>query len=165
MPDVILRNLPFLLDCLRVTVELALVSAAGGTILGLVVALVRYLRVPILPLSSAFILSSCAARRCWSFCSSAISQFQPCSAIGQQLWSRLPRLYSLYRRLYRGRYCRAAFVNAGGHVNAGLASGLRRGQGLRLIVLPKGTAGDPGANEPIHPALQIHVVCFGDTGA
>ena len=47
MPDVILRNLPFLLDCLGVTVELALVSAAGGTILGLVVALVRYLRVPI----------------------------------------------------------------------------------------------------------------------
>jgi His/Glu/Gln/Arg/opine family amino acid ABC transporter permease subunit len=48
MPEVILKNLPFLLAGLRLTAEIALISIIGGTVLGLVVGLVRYLRVPVL---------------------------------------------------------------------------------------------------------------------
>jgi His/Glu/Gln/Arg/opine family amino acid ABC transporter permease subunit len=47
MPEVILKNLPFLLAGLRLTTEIALLSIAGGTALGLVIGVLRYLRVPI----------------------------------------------------------------------------------------------------------------------
>jgi His/Glu/Gln/Arg/opine family amino acid ABC transporter permease subunit len=47
MPEVILKNLPFLLSGLRLTAEIAFLSIAGGTALGLVVGILRYLRVPI----------------------------------------------------------------------------------------------------------------------
>jgi His/Glu/Gln/Arg/opine family amino acid ABC transporter permease subunit len=48
MPEVILKNLPFLLSGLRLTAEIALWSILGGTILGLTIGVVRYLRVPVL---------------------------------------------------------------------------------------------------------------------
>jgi His/Glu/Gln/Arg/opine family amino acid ABC transporter permease subunit len=48
MPEVILKNLPFLLAGLRVTAEIAALSIIGGTLLGLVIGLLRYLRVPLL---------------------------------------------------------------------------------------------------------------------
>jgi His/Glu/Gln/Arg/opine family amino acid ABC transporter permease subunit len=48
MPEVILKNLPFLLAGLRLSAELALLSIAGGTALGLVLGVLRYLRVPVL---------------------------------------------------------------------------------------------------------------------
>jgi His/Glu/Gln/Arg/opine family amino acid ABC transporter permease subunit len=48
MPDVILANLPFLLNGLRLTVEISLWSILGGTILGLAIGIVRYLRIPVL---------------------------------------------------------------------------------------------------------------------
>src|SRR5262245_3851147 len=48
MPEVILKNLPFLLAGLRLSAELALLSIVGGTALGLVLGVLRYLRVPVL---------------------------------------------------------------------------------------------------------------------
>ena len=48
MPEVILKNLPFLLSGLRLTAEIALWSILGGTILGLTIGVVRHLRVPVL---------------------------------------------------------------------------------------------------------------------
>jgi len=48
MPEVILKNLPFLLAGLRLSAEIALLSIAGGTALGLVIGVLRYLRVPIM---------------------------------------------------------------------------------------------------------------------
>jgi len=47
MPEVIFKNLPFLLAGLRLTAEIALLSIAGGTALGLVIGVLRYLRVPL----------------------------------------------------------------------------------------------------------------------
>src|SRR6516162_8971212 len=53
MPEVILKNLPFLLSGLRLTAEIALWSILGGTILGLTIGVVRHLRVPVLAQLSA----------------------------------------------------------------------------------------------------------------
>ena len=139
MPDLILRNLPFLLDCLGVTVELALVSAAGGTILGLVVALVRYLRVPILaavfrsyielvrgtPLLVVLFISYFAIPALLGYRATAFGA----ACVG----------FILFIGAYIGEDIRAGLASVPeGTVNAGLASGLRRGQVLRLIVLPQG---------------------------
>jgi His/Glu/Gln/Arg/opine family amino acid ABC transporter permease subunit len=48
MPDVILKNLPFLLAGLRLTAEISLLSIIGGSVLGLIVGVVRYARAPVL---------------------------------------------------------------------------------------------------------------------
>ena len=139
MPDVILRNLPFLLDCLRMTAELAVVSAASGTVLGLAVATARYLRLPLLSPILRSISSWCEERRCSSCSSSVILQFLPCSATGPPPLA--PRVYRII--LFIGAYI-AEDIRAGlasvpqGIVDAGLASGLRPIQVLRLIVLPQG---------------------------
>jgi His/Glu/Gln/Arg/opine family amino acid ABC transporter permease subunit len=48
MPDVILKNLPFLLHGLWMTLDLSVWSIALGTLLGLFVGIVRFVRLPIL---------------------------------------------------------------------------------------------------------------------
>lgn len=47
MPEVIIKNLPFLMAGLRLTAEIALWSIVGGTILGLAIGILRYKRMPI----------------------------------------------------------------------------------------------------------------------
>jgi His/Glu/Gln/Arg/opine family amino acid ABC transporter permease subunit len=139
MPDVILRNLPFLLDCLRVTVELALVSAAGGTILGLVVALVRYLRVPIL--AAVFRIYIELVRGTPLLVVLFISYFAIPALLGYRAtaFGAACLGFILFTGAYIGEDIRAGLASVPeGTVNAGLASGLRRGQVLRLIVLPQG---------------------------
>ena len=140
MPDVILRNLPFLLDCLRTTAELAVVSAAGGTVLGLAVATARHLRLPLLsPILRVYIelvrgtpllvvlficyfaIAALPATRATAFCA------QPALGI------------ILFIGAYIAEDIRAGLASVPqGIVNAGLASGLRPIQVLRLIVLPQG---------------------------
>jgi His/Glu/Gln/Arg/opine family amino acid ABC transporter permease subunit len=48
MPDIIVKNLPFLLAGLRLTAEISLLSILGGSILGLVIGVLRYVRAPVL---------------------------------------------------------------------------------------------------------------------
>ena len=48
MPEIILKNLPFLLAGLRITAEIAALSIIGGTLLGLAIGVLRYLRVPVM---------------------------------------------------------------------------------------------------------------------
>jgi len=48
MPEVILKNLPFLLAGLRITAGIAALSIIGGTLLGLAIGVLRYLRVPVM---------------------------------------------------------------------------------------------------------------------
>jgi His/Glu/Gln/Arg/opine family amino acid ABC transporter permease subunit len=139
MPDVILRNLPFLLDCLRVTVELALVSAAGGTILGLAVALVRYLRVPIL--AAVFRIYIELVRGTPLLVVLFISYFAIPALLGYRAtaFGAACLGFIVFIGAYIGEDIRAGLASVPeGTVNAGLASGLRRGQVLRLIVLPQG---------------------------
>jgi His/Glu/Gln/Arg/opine family amino acid ABC transporter permease subunit len=139
MPDVILRNLPFLLDCLRMTAELAVVSAAGGTVLGLAVATARHLRLPLLsPILRVYI---------------ELVRGTPLLVVLFICYFALPALLG-YRATAFGAACLgftlfigayiAEDIRAGlasvpqGIVDAGLASGLRPIQVLRLIVLPQG---------------------------
>jgi His/Glu/Gln/Arg/opine family amino acid ABC transporter permease subunit len=48
MPELILRNWAFLAEGLTVTAQLAAMAIVGGTIIGLVLGLLRFLRVPLL---------------------------------------------------------------------------------------------------------------------
>lgn len=139
MPDVILHNLPFLLDCLKVTVELALVSAAAGTILGLVVALVRYLRAPIL--AAVFRVYIEFVRGTPLLVVLFISYFAIPALLGYRAtaFGAACLGFILFIGAYIAEDIRAGLASVPeGTINAALASGLRRGQVLRLIVLPQG---------------------------
>lgn len=139
MPDVISSNLPFLLDCLKVTVELALVSAAGGTMLGLVVALVRYLRVPIL--AAVFRVYIEFVRGTPLLVVLFISYFAIPALLGYRTtaFGAACLGFILFIGAYIAEDIRAGLASVPeGTINAALASGLRRGQVLRLIVLPQG---------------------------
>lgn len=139
MPDVILSNLPFLLDCLKVTVELALISAAGGTMLGLVVVLVRYLRVPIL--AAVFRVYIEFVRGTPLLVVLFISYFAIPTLLGYRAtaFGAACLGFILFIGAYIAEDIRAGLASVPeGTINAALASGLRRGQVLRLIVLPQG---------------------------
>jgi His/Glu/Gln/Arg/opine family amino acid ABC transporter permease subunit len=139
MPEVILHNLPFLLDCLRMTVELALISAAGGTVVGLAIAIVRHLHLPLLsPVLRIYI---------------ELVRGTPLLVVLFICYFAIPALLG-YRATAFGAACLgfilfigayiAEDIRAGlasvpqGIINAGLATGLRPNQVLRLIVLPQG---------------------------
>src|SRR5215210_3723852 len=53
MPEVILQNLPFLVAGLRATVQLAAIGIIGGTLLGLVLGILRYSGAPVLSHAAA----------------------------------------------------------------------------------------------------------------
>jgi His/Glu/Gln/Arg/opine family amino acid ABC transporter permease subunit len=139
MPEVILHNLPFLLDCLRITAELALISATGGTVLGLAVAIVSHLRVPVLrPILRVYV---------------ELVRGTPLLVVLFICYFAIPALLG-YRATAFGAACLgfilfigayiAEDIRAGlasvpqGNIDAGLATGLTPHQVLRLIVLPRG---------------------------
>ncbi|MGH6664025.1 MAG: amino acid ABC transporter permease [Pseudolabrys sp.] len=138
MPEVIAHNLPFLLDCLRITVELALISAAGGTLLGLAVAIVRYLRLPVLSsLLRVYIelVRGTPLLVVLFVCYFAIPAFlgYHATAFGAACLG-----FILFIGAYIAEDIRSGFASVPqGLANAGLASGLRPMQVLRLIVLPQ----------------------------
>ncbi len=66
MPEVILKNLPFMLQGLTTSLQISAMVAVGGTLLGLLVAVGLSSRVPVLSGCSASLSSSSAARRCSS---------------------------------------------------------------------------------------------------
>jgi His/Glu/Gln/Arg/opine family amino acid ABC transporter permease subunit len=139
MPEVLLHNLPFLLDCLRITVELALISAAGGTVLGLAVAIARYLRVPVFsPVLRLYIelVRGTPLLVVLFICYFAIPALMGYRATA---FSAACFGFILFIGAYIAEDIRAGIVSVPqGIINAGLATGLRPNQVLRLIVLPQG---------------------------
>jgi His/Glu/Gln/Arg/opine family amino acid ABC transporter permease subunit len=138
MPEVIVRNLPFLLDGLRITAELAVLTALGGTLLGLAIGIVRYLRIPVL------------GRLCGFYV--ALIQGTPLLVVLFICYFAIPALLSYQTTAYRAALLGfilfiAAYLaedfRAGLNsvrpslINAGLATGLTRWQVLRLVVLPQ----------------------------
>jgi His/Glu/Gln/Arg/opine family amino acid ABC transporter permease subunit len=137
MPDVILKNLPFLLMGLRLTIEIALLSIAGGTLLGLAIGVLRYLRVPVIAQSLDLYV--------------VFMRGTPLLVVLFICYFGLPALFgyktSAYWAavggfvLFIGAYL-AEDIRAGlrsvppSLVQAALATGLTRANVLRLIVVP-----------------------------
>jgi His/Glu/Gln/Arg/opine family amino acid ABC transporter permease subunit len=137
MPDVILKNLPFLLMGLRLTAEIALLSIAGGTLLGLAIGVLRYLRVPLIAQSLDLYV--------------VFMRGTPLLVVLFICYFGLPALFGYKTTaywaavggfiLFIGAYL-AEDIRAGlrsvspGLVQAALATGLTRASVLRLIVVP-----------------------------
>ncbi len=137
MPEVILKNLPFLLAGLRLTAEIALWSILGGTLLGLAIGVVRYLRVPVLAQLFALYIGFVRGTPllvvlfiCY-FGLPALLAYKT-SAYGAAVLG-----FILFIAAYLAEDIRAGLRSVRpGLMQAALATGLTRLQALRLVVVP-----------------------------
>jgi His/Glu/Gln/Arg/opine family amino acid ABC transporter permease subunit len=138
MPDVILKNLPFLLHGLWLTVELSAWSIVLGTLLGLLVGTIRFVRVPVLNVLAAIYVE--------------FIRGTPLLVVLFITYFALPALFGYRTTAYRAAIFGfvlfiAAYLaedfRAGLRavrptlIQAGLATGLTRWQVLRHIIMPQ----------------------------
>ena len=138
MPDVILKNLPFLLHGLWLTIDLSVWSIALGTLLGLLVGTIRFVRVPVLNVLAAIYVE--------------FIRGTPLLVVLFITYFALPALFGYRTTAYRAAIFGfvlfiAAYLaedfRAGLRavrptlIQAGLATGLTRWQVLRHIILPQ----------------------------
>jgi His/Glu/Gln/Arg/opine family amino acid ABC transporter permease subunit len=137
MPDVILKNLPFLLSGLRLTVEIAFWSILGGTILGLAIGIVRYLRTPVL--AQLFALYVGFVRGTPLLVMVFICYFGLPALLAYKTSAYAAAIvgFILFIAAYLAEDIRAGLRSVRpGLVQAALATGLTRLQVVRLIVVP-----------------------------
>jgi His/Glu/Gln/Arg/opine family amino acid ABC transporter permease subunit len=137
MPEVILKNLPFLLAGLRLTAEIAMLSIAGGTLLGLAIGVLRYLRVPVI--AQSLDLYVVFIRGTPLLVVLFICYFGLPALLGYKTsayWAAVGG-FVLFIGAYLAEDIRAGLRSVSpGLVQAGLATGLTRASVLRLIVVP-----------------------------
>jgi His/Glu/Gln/Arg/opine family amino acid ABC transporter permease subunit len=137
MPDVILNNLPFLLAGLRLTAEIALLSIVAGTLLGLVIGIIRHLRVPVV--AQCLDLYVLFIRGTPLLVVLFICYFALPALLGYRTsayWAAVGG-FVLFIGAYLAEDIRAGLRSVPpALVQAALATGLTRAKVLRLIVVP-----------------------------
>jgi His/Glu/Gln/Arg/opine family amino acid ABC transporter permease subunit len=137
VPDVILQNLPFLMRGLAATLEIAAVTALGGTVLGLAVGLCVSLRLPLL--AGLLRLYIEFVRGTPLLVMLFICYFAFPALLGYRTTAEQATILGFI--LFIGAYV-AEDVRGGlrsikpGLAQAALATGLTRFQAMRLIVVP-----------------------------
>ncbi|HMJ42694.1 MAG TPA: amino acid ABC transporter permease [Pseudolabrys sp.] len=138
MPEVIVQNLPFLLQGLWTTIDLSLWSTLGGTALGILLATIRFVRVPVLgtlcmlfiefirgtPLLVVLLITYFALPALFGYKTTAYSA----ALLG----------FVLFIGAYLAEDFRAGLRSVRPSlIQAGLATGLNRWQVLRFIIAPQ----------------------------
>lgn len=137
MPEVILKNLLFLLSGLRLTAEIALWSILGGTALGLVIGVVRHLRVPVL--AQLFALYVGFVRGTPLLVMLFICYFGLPALLSYKTGAYGAAVlgFILFIAAYLAEDIRTGLRSVRpALVQAALATGLTRAQALRLVVMP-----------------------------
>ncbi|MCO5089742.1 amino acid ABC transporter permease [Bosea sp. (in: a-proteobacteria)] len=137
MPEVILKNLPFMLQGLATSLQISAMVALGGTLLGLVVAVILYSRVPVL---------SAVARVYIEFIRGTpllvvlfIAFFGLPALFGYQTTAYKATIvaFILFIGAYLAEDIRSGLMTVKPTLNqAALATGLTQGQALRFVVVP-----------------------------
>lgn len=137
MPEVIIKNLPFLLQGLMTSLQISAMVAVGGTLVGLIVAIVLYSRVPLLSLIARIYVE--------------FIRGTPLLVVLFIAFFGLPALFGYQTTAYKATIVAfILFIGAylaedirGGLLTvkptltqAALATGLTRGQALRFVVVP-----------------------------
>lgn len=137
MPEVILKNLSFLLFGLRLTAEIALWAIVGGTLLGLTIGVLRYLRVPLV--AQCLDLYVLFMRGTPLLVVLFICYFGLPALLGYQTtayWAAVGG-FILFIGAYLAEDIRTGLRSVHpGLTQAALATGLTRAKVLRLIVVP-----------------------------
>jgi His/Glu/Gln/Arg/opine family amino acid ABC transporter permease subunit len=137
MPEVIIKNLPFMLQGLLTSLQISAMVAVGGTLVGLIVAIILYSRVPLLSLIARIYVE--------------FIRGTPLLVVLFIAFFGLPALFGYQTTAYKATIVAfILFIGAylaedirGGLLTvkptltqAALATGLTRGQALRFIVVP-----------------------------
>ena len=137
MPEVIFKNLPFLLSGLRLTAEIALWSILGGTILGLAIGVVRYLRVPVLAQILAVYVGFVRGTPLLVMVFICYFGLPALLAYKTSAYAAAIVGFILFIAAYLAEDIRAGLRSVRpGLVQAALATGLTRLQAVRLVVVP-----------------------------
>jgi len=137
VPEVIIKNLPFMLQGLLTSLQISAMVAVGGTLVGLIVAIVLYSRVPLLSLIARIYVE--------------FIRGTPLLVVLFIAFFGLPALFGYQTTAYKATIVAfILFIGAylaedirGGLLTvkptltqAALATGLTRGQALRFVVVP-----------------------------
>jgi His/Glu/Gln/Arg/opine family amino acid ABC transporter permease subunit len=137
MPDLILKNLPFLLTGLRLTAEIALWSILGGTILGLAIGIVRYLRIPVLAQLFAIYVGFVRGTPLLVMVFICYFGLPALLAYKTSAYAAAVVGFILFIAAYLAEDIRTGLRSVRpGLVQAALATGLTHLQAVRLVVLP-----------------------------
>lgn len=156
--DVVLQNLPLLLDGLKMTVLLAVVIFAVGCVLGLLVATVRYVGVPILAgIATTYVeffrTTPLYTQLVWLFYCLPI-------LVGGQLpaFESAVVAFSLNFAAFQSEIFRAGLLSlAKGQREAALALGMTEAQALRRVLVPQ------AVSRVVPPTATMWVSLFKDT--
>jgi His/Glu/Gln/Arg/opine family amino acid ABC transporter permease subunit len=138
MPEVVLKNIAFLAQGLTVTVELALLAMVGGTAIGLVVGVVRYLKVPVLGVASTMYVEVVRGTPLLVMLFITYFAFPALLHYRTTAFAAAALGFVLFIGAYLAEDVRAGLRSVSqGQIDAGLALGLTRLQALRFIVVPQ----------------------------
>jgi His/Glu/Gln/Arg/opine family amino acid ABC transporter permease subunit len=138
MPDVIVNNIGFLLRGLAVTAMLSTWTLIGGTLLGLMVAIARYRRVPLLDAVAALYVE--IIRGTPLLVVLFVTYFALPALLGYRSTAEGAAIigFILFIGAYLAEDIRAGLLAVRPQViEAALATGLTRAQVLRLIIVPQ----------------------------
>lgn len=138
MPEVVLANAGFLLRGLAVTAELALVAIVGGTAIGLVVGVVRFLKLPVLGAAAAVYVEIVRGTPLLVMLFVTYFAFPALLHYRTTPFAAAAVGFVLFIGAYLAEDVRAGLRSVeGGQVDAALALGLTRAQALRFVVVPQ----------------------------
>jgi His/Glu/Gln/Arg/opine family amino acid ABC transporter permease subunit len=137
MPEVILKNLPFMLQGLATSLQISVMVALGGTLLGLAVAVIRYSGVPVLSALSRVYIEFIRGTPLLVVLFIAFFGLPALFGYQTTAYTAAVVAFILFIGAYLAEDIRSGLMTVKPTlIQAALATGLTRAQALRFIVVP-----------------------------
>jgi His/Glu/Gln/Arg/opine family amino acid ABC transporter permease subunit len=137
MPDVILNNLPFLMTGLMTSLQIAATVVVGGTLVGLVVAVILYTRLPVLSVLSRIYIEFIRGTPLLVVLFIAFFGLPALFGYQTSAYKATVVAFILFIGAYLAEDIRTGLLTVKPALTqAALATGLTRAQALRFIVVP-----------------------------
>ncbi|RDJ25234.1 amino acid ABC transporter permease [Bosea caraganae] len=137
MPEVILKNLPFMLQGLATSLQISAMVAVGGTLLGLLVAVILYSRVPVLSVVSRVYIEFIRGTPLLVVLFIAFFGLPALFGYQTTAYKATVVAFILFIGAYLAEDIRSGLLTVKPTLTqAALATGLTRGQALRFVVVP-----------------------------
>jgi His/Glu/Gln/Arg/opine family amino acid ABC transporter permease subunit len=137
MPEIILKNLPFMLQGLATSLQISAMVALGGTLLGLAVAVIRYSSVPVLSLVARVYVEFIRGTPLLVVLFIAFFGLPALFGYQTTAYTAAVVAFILFIGAYLAEDIRSGLMTVKPTlIQAALATGLTRAQALRFIVVP-----------------------------
>jgi His/Glu/Gln/Arg/opine family amino acid ABC transporter permease subunit len=137
MPEVILRNLPFMLQGLAVSLEISAIVAIGATFLGLAVAIILYTQMPLLAKTARFYIEFIRGTPLLIVLFIAFFGLPALFGYHTTAYKATIVAFILFMGAYLAEDIRGGLLTVKPTLTqAALATGLTRSQALRYVVVP-----------------------------